>query len=197
MLHAPPWKLMTNKNIRLMSQVCSNSTIKVPKKHTIRHSTVFIHNYENILHKSGGLYIYFDHVISCYIVDTINRFHTAYEWHDVIENNQIFAIILKLIKAHLLKRFIYTFRQWMNNIRLKFCHKNTPVHSFFQTLDTCFSCGLILLWVSIRISYNDDAASLNLSRWRSISYRNQSIDLLSKSMDWCLYDRDLVNLILQ
>ena len=65
MLHAPTWKLMTNKNIRLMSQVCSNSTIKVQKRHTIRHSTVFIDNYENILHKSGGLYIYFDHVISC------------------------------------------------------------------------------------------------------------------------------------
>ena len=29
---------------------------------------------------------------------------------------------------------------------------------------------------------------LSLSRWRSISYRNQSIDLQSKSMDWFLYD---------
>ena len=30
-----------------------------------------------------------------------------------------------------------------------------------------------------------------LSWWRSISYRNQSIDLQNKSMDWFLYDRDL------
>ena len=32
-----------------------------------------------------------------------------------------------------------------------------------------------------------------LTLWwqRSLSYRNQSIDLLSKSMDWFLYDRDL------
>ena len=29
---------------------------------------------------------------------------------------------------------------------------------------------------------------LTLSRWRPLSYRNQSIDLQSKSMDWFLYD---------
>ena len=29
---------------------------------------------------------------------------------------------------------------------------------------------------------------LTLSRWRLISYRNQSIDLQRKSMDWFLYD---------
>ena len=32
---------------------------------------------------------------------------------------------------------------------------------------------------------------VTLSRWRSLSYRNQSIDLFYKSMDWFLYDRDL------
>ena len=32
---------------------------------------------------------------------------------------------------------------------------------------------------------------LALSWWRSLSYRNQFIDLLCKSMDWFLYDRDL------
>ena len=32
---------------------------------------------------------------------------------------------------------------------------------------------------------------LTLSWRRSLSYRNQSIDLLCKSMDWFLYDRDL------
>ena len=31
----------------------------------------------------------------------------------------------------------------------------------------------------------------NLSRWRPLSYRNQSIDLQSKSMDWFLYGNDL------
>ena len=33
--------------------------------------------------------------------------------------------------------------------------------------------------------------SLTLSWWRSLSYRNQSTDLQSKSMDWFLYDRDI------
>ena len=32
---------------------------------------------------------------------------------------------------------------------------------------------------------------LTLSWWRPISYRNQSIDLWSKSMDWFLYDNSL------
>ena len=32
---------------------------------------------------------------------------------------------------------------------------------------------------------------LTLSWWRQLSYRNQSIDLLRKSMDWFLYDSDL------
>ena len=30
-----------------------------------------------------------------------------------------------------------------------------------------------------------------LSLWMSLSFRNQSIDFLCKSMDWFLYDRDL------
>ena len=33
--------------------------------------------------------------------------------------------------------------------------------------------------------------SLKLSRRRPLSYRNQSIYLQSKSMDWFLYDNDL------
>ena len=32
---------------------------------------------------------------------------------------------------------------------------------------------------------------LTLSWWRPLSYRNQSIDLQSKSMDWFLYDNGL------
>ena len=37
----------------------------------------------------------------------------------------------------------------------------------------------------------DGALHLTLSWWRSLSYRNQSIDLLYKSADWFLHDRDL------
>ena len=34
-------------------------------------------------------------------------------------------------------------------------------------------------------------SALSLSRRRSLSYRNQSIDFLCKSMDWFLYDNGL------
>ena len=37
----------------------------------------------------------------------------------------------------------------------------------------------------------EETVSITLSRRRSLSYRNQSIDLLCKSMDRFLYDRDL------
>ena len=39
--------------------------------------------------------------------------------------------------------------------------------------------------------YDLKMSFLPLSWQRSLSYRNQSIDLLSKSLDWFLYDKDL------
>ena len=33
--------------------------------------------------------------------------------------------------------------------------------------------------------------ALSISWWMSLSYRNQSIDLQNKSMEWFLYDRDV------
>ena len=38
---------------------------------------------------------------------------------------------------------------------------------------------------------NDILVNFKLSRRRSLSSRNQSIDFQSNSMDWFLYDRDL------
>ena len=32
---------------------------------------------------------------------------------------------------------------------------------------------------------------LIFSRWRSLSYKNQSIDLLCKPMEWFLYDKEI------
>ena len=40
--------------------------------------------------------------------------------------------------------------------------------------------------------FNQMTWSLTLGCRRSLSYRNQSIDLLCKSMDWFLYDRERV-----
>ena len=50
----------------------------------------------------------------------------------------------------------------------------------------CFIHTVILLQQIIF----DFGASLTHSRWRALSYRNQSIDVLWKSVDWFLYDRD-------
>ena len=41
------------------------------------------------------------------------------------------------------------------------------------------------------IALKDSNKGLTISWRRSLSYRNQSIDLLYKSIDWSLYDRDL------
>ena len=44
----------------------------------------------------------------------------------------------------------------------------------------CWPCSCISLWEVLTLSWQ-----------RSLWYRNQSIDLFYKSMDWFLYDRDL------
>ena len=46
-------------------------------------------------------------------------------------------------------------------------------------------------WYQRIFSRKSRSKALNLSWWTSLSYRNQSFDLQSKSMDWFLYDRDL------
>ena len=44
-------------------------------------------------------------------------------------------------------------------------------------------------WVNENLSLPEEN-TFSLSWRMSLSYRNQSIDLHSKSMDWFLYDRD-------
>ena len=48
-----------------------------------------------------------------------------------------------------------------------------------KVLETCF------------VKWKSKLSLLTLSRRRPLSYRNQSIDLRSKSMDWTLYDNAL------
>ena len=43
------------------------------------------------------------------------------------------------------------------------------------------------------LKLDTDMRWLALSYWRFLSYRNQSMDLQSESMDWFLYDRNLRN----
>ena len=53
-----------------------------------------------------------------------------------------------------------------------------------KTSNHVMACLYCQLW-----TYS--AQHLTLSWWRPLSYRNQSIDLLCKSMDWFLYDNGL------
>ena len=48
------------------------------------------------------------------------------------------------------------------------------------------------LLVHIFVHYDDSLLHLTPSWWRLLSYRNQSIYLLCKSLDWFLYDNGLV-----
>ena len=52
-------------------------------------------------------------------------------------------------------------------------------------------CRWLCAWIFIESEFEHIPTCLNLSRRRCLSYRNQSIDLLCKSMDCFLYDKDL------
>ena len=61
---------------------------------------------------------------------------------------------------------------------------------FLVAASVFYGCGSILL-LRKRCALQFCRTFLTLSWRRSLSYRNQSIDLLCKSMDWFLYDNDL------
>ena len=51
--------------------------------------------------------------------------------------------------------------------------------------------AFVLWYISKLCSRGSFTGTLTLSWWRSLSYRNQFIDLKLKSVDWFLYDKDL------
>ena len=61
---------------------------------------------------------------------------------------------------------------------------------FLVAASVFYGCGSILL-LRKRCALQFCPNFLTLSWRRSLSYRNQSIDLLCKSMDWFLYDNGL------
>ena len=77
-------------------------------------------------------------------------------------------------------------------IRLvKRCAFNHPIFRFYQNIifliDKIFSSAMLVYSI-----YNHINFCFLTPLWRrSLSYRNQSIDLQSKWMDWFLYDRNL------
>ena len=83
--------------------------------------------------------------------------------------NEITEKVLKIVHRYLFCQF---FGKYLNLI---FC-----THYLLKTT-SCLRINLVLSKVNL---------VLTLSRRRSLSYRNQSIDLKGKSMNWFLYDRD-------
>ena len=69
---------------------------------------------------------------------------------------------------------------WIVNIREKKTRKKKKkkVNYALQHVRTDYRC----MWMK---------SVLNLSQWRSLLYRNQSIDWQNKSMHWFLYDKSL------
>ena len=81
-------------------------------------------------------------------------------------------------------------------IPMKYFRKKTPSQSLLQK--NHFS--IINIWQdqkyasvtkNLHLAWESATELLILSWQRSLSYRNQSINLLWKSMDWFLYDKDL------
>ena len=52
---------------------------------------------------------------------------------------------------------------------------------------------ILFVWFffMVRLNFDQYLSCLTLSWWRPLSYRNQSIDLQRKSLDWFLDDNDL------
>ena len=91
-----------------------------------------------------------------------------------------FYRILTNKKPELLKRnyqwnyirdSVYSFKKWLGNLRSKI--------NVIKQEAKCLSLHVLILWLLI------------LSWQSSLSYRNQFIDLLWKSMGWFLYDNGL------
>ena len=78
-----------------------------------------------------------------------------------------------LMKLHSLLHFPDLSNTWKFQIVIIYTLRNVTVLKFVHF---CILLGFM---------------SLTLSWWRLLSYRNQSIDLLWKSMDWFLHDNDL------
>ena len=77
---------------------------------------------------------------------------------------------------------------YCKNVTIDICQSMFKIlHFWFSDVPICTACVLQILQLHI----HSTTTNLTLSWWRPLSYRNQSIDLQSKSMDWFLHDNDL------
>ena len=73
-----------------------------------------------------------------------------------------------------------------------FCSDNNNNSSLLSVF-VMFTKFLVILFINLYHLFNEIFinASFNFSMTESVSYRNQSIDFLCKSVDWFLCDRNL------
>ena len=83
-------------------------------------------------------------------------------------------------------RFFDVFKIPSNNKMMRFV--KTEKISKFYTLAVCKAVNIVLYKVLCKVGANN---CFTLSWQKSLSYKNQFIDLLCKSKGWFLYGRDL------
>ena len=81
---------------------------------------------------------------------------------------QYFPLWHRSLKLYL---FFFNKQKWLYQVKKRVCWSNCQKKWYY-------------------LIFNELVISLTLSLQRLLSYRNQSIGLLCKSVDWFLYDRD-------
>ena len=93
-------------------------------------------------------------------------------------------------------RFLFNgyFRLNLKKDKFPKINKTATVTHFLLMISVCTPWKHQLWFFGVFREYRKRPVAWNrstLSWWRSLSYRNQSLDLLCISIDWFLYDRDL------
>ena len=78
---------------------------------------------------------------------------------------------------------------WLLQIFIWNKHSELEVNSFMTEVPKSIKPQIFFCVCRYSFGANTVNVELTLSWWTSLSYRNQSIDLHSKLMDWFLYDR--------
>ena len=104
---------------------------------------------------------------------------TPYEKSSYISSDLISVMYKKLI--------------WLTHDHNTYCNNYKTQLNFKVCLKRLSKLKNRIAWPNLGLFQMncDSALCLTLSWRRSFSYRNQSIDLLAKSMDWFLYDKSL------
>ena len=155
-----------------------------PKK--IVECIVFYHSKSHLKHVKifRKILVYF----SLKIRPSSNTFSNDFD----VSRKTLLVLILLFFIFKSIKRFNFLFLVWNDNILCLCCSLGIRFNK------TNVKLAPIILAILVSSGFNTFIKTfinfiyyrLTLSWRRPLSYRNQSIDLLCKSMDWFLYDND-------